>query len=81
MLALRLEADLPLRKPCELDGGVGHRLLARKVDRGFPVLVSEVAVYFEILTNAFNDLKVEVVERGAARDKVFGRPLSTHTRL
>src|ERR1035437_323570 len=38
-----LEADFPLRKPCELDSGGGHGLLAGKIDGSLPVLVGKVA--------------------------------------
>src|ERR1035438_5704548 len=67
-----LEAGLPLRKPSELDGGGGHGLLARKVDRSLPVLVSKVSVDFEVLANALNHLKVDVVQSSAAGGRARG---------
>ena len=60
-----LEADLALREPGELDGGGRHGLLVRKIDGGLPVLQSEVAVDLEVLADALDDLKVDIVERRA----------------
>jgi len=45
-------------------------LLARQIDGGFPSFVGEVAVDLEILANALDRLKVDLVQ-GGARNKVF----------
>src|SRR5208283_5279012 len=85
---LMLEADIPLRKPGELDGGCGHGLLtgglggcAGRIDGGFPSLVDEVAVDLEILADSFDDLKIDVVQGGAAGDKVLGGFLISYAQL
>ena len=66
------EADLALREPGELDGGGGHGLLAGKVDGSLPVLVGEVAVDLEVLADALDHLEVDVVQGGAAGDRIGG---------
>ena len=77
------ETGLPLRKPGELDGGGGHGLLAASfdIDRSLPVLVSKVAVDFEVFADPLDHLEVDVVQGGAARDKVLGGFLIAYPKL
>src|SRR5271166_991505 len=83
-----LEADLILGKPGELDCGRGYGLLRGRirrrsggVDRRQPALVGEVTIHFEILANALDDPKVDVVERGSAGDEVLGGLLAAEASL
>src|SRR5271157_6477486 len=83
-----LEADLPFRKPCELDSSSVHILLAGGVDgspgginRSLPALVGIAAVDLELLAYAFHHLEVYIVQCSSAGDKVLGRLLMAHAHL
>jgi len=76
-----LVAEFPLRKPGELEGGCGHSLLAGQVDECLPALVGEVTVDLEAFADSFDYLTIDVVQGGAAGDKVLGGFLIAHTDL
>jgi len=67
-----LEAHFAFWEPCELNRGGCDRLPAGEIDWCFPLFQSEVAVHFEVLAEALNRLKVDVVQGGAAWDEVLG---------
>ena len=64
-----------------MDGGCGYCLLAGKVDWGLPMFVGKVTVDLEVLANALDDLKVDVVQGGAAGDEVLGGFLISRVHL
>ena len=85
---MTLEAEFVFRKPGELNRCRGHRLpcpricrRARRIDRRQPVLKGKIAIELKVFADALHRLKVNVIQRGPARNKVLRCFLRPHAHL
>lgn len=76
-----LKGALSFWEPGDLKGRGYYGLLIRYIGGSFPMLKAEVTVDLETRTNALDNLQVEVIQRSATRNEVFGRFLASPSRL